>query len=114
MQSFIYVILSLLVIIGVCSAVKNFVFFVFKTDINDKAFAVVLLDENQSEMTVRSVIEQLKWSNSGLKRITAIDCGIPSESKKAVSLLLSDYQVPLLKSEEVGDLIDLWNGKLKK
>lgn len=114
MQSFIYVTLSLLVIIGICSVIKNFIFFIFKTDISDKAIAVILLDDTQSEITVRGTLEQMKWNNSGLKRTVAVDCGIARESKKAVLLLLSDYQIPLLKSEEVGDLVNLWNGKLKK
>lgn len=115
MQPFIYVFLSLLVIIGVCSLVKGLVLWIFKTDIKDNVYAVVMIDDRQAELTVRSAVENLKWNNFGLKRIAAVDCGISKENKEAVSLLPSDYQIPLLKEdEEIGDIANIWKGKLKE
>ncbi len=104
MNTFAYIIFSLLVLVGVAYIIKSVFFGFFKYNTSDSVCPIILL-KDKNEVNVRSIIEQIRHSNLKFKSIVAVDTGINEQDKNAIVLLLRDYNIPLIEKEEVGEYL---------
>ncbi len=103
MSTFSYIVFSLIVLLGTACIIKSAFYCFLKTNTCKNVCSVILLSDN--EINARAVIERIRQSDLKFKCIVAVDNGIEKEDKEAVMLLLKDYNIPLIKIEEVGEYL---------
>lgn len=101
METFIYIVLCLLSLIGAATLIRAVAFLIFNHDFSSKSVTVIFLDDDSFEMTVRSALENLKWKRGAPKRIIAVDNGLSQTKKYEAKLLLDDYNITLCKKDDI-------------
>ena len=101
METFIYIVLCLLSLIGAATLIRAVAFLIFNHDFSSKSVTVIFLDDDSFEMTVRSALENLKWKRNAPKRIIAVDNGLSQTKKYEAKLLLDDYNITLCKKDDI-------------
>ena len=97
MSTFSYIVFSLIVLLGTACIIKSAFYCFLKTNTCKNVCSVILLSDNE--------INAIRQSDLKFKCIVAVDNGIEKEDKEAVMLLLKDYNIPLIKIEEVGEYL---------
>ena len=101
METFIYIVLCLLSLIGAATLIRAVAFLFLNYDFASKSVTVIFLDDDTFEMTVRSAFEQLNWKRGASKKIIAVDNGLSQTAKYEAKLLLKDYNITLCKKDDI-------------
>ena len=101
METFIYIVLCLLSLIGAATLIRAVAFLIFNHGLSSKSVTVIFLDNDSFEMTIRSALEESKWKRTSPKRIIAVDNGLSQTKKYEAKLLLADYNITLCKKENI-------------
>lgn len=101
MEALIIIVLSLLSIIGLASVIKAVVYLILHSDLTKSCCTVILLDEDDFEMTVRSAYEYSCLTYGAPARLLAIPNNISFNTLKKAEKLLKDYNIPLCKKDDI-------------
>ena len=101
METFIYIVLCLLSLIGAATLIRAVAFLIFNHGLSAKSVTVIFLENDSFEMTIRGAVEELKWKRASPKRIIALDNGLSQTKKYEAQLLLADYNITLCKKDDI-------------
>lgn len=102
METFIYIVFSVLSLVGVATVIRGAVSLIFKSKAEKKLFTVLLLDNNNTEIVIRDTVEQMRSSKYMPSSILALDNGMDEKTKMQAKLLLDDYNITLCNAENIG------------
>ncbi len=105
METFLYILLCFLSIIGLSAVIKWVTCKILKTAFPSSAVCVVLIDDDNYEMAIKGAYENLSWQSNVYMRVLAFDNGLSSENLKSAKLLLYDYNIPLCNKENICEKI---------
>lgn len=100
METFLYIFLCFLSIIGLSATIKWIACAILKSAFPKSAVCLVLLDDENYEMSIRGAYENLRWQSNIYMRILAFDNGLLKNRKKA-KLLLNDYNIELCNEDNI-------------
>ena len=101
METFIYILMCILSLIGISTLIRGLIYVIFKFDLSEKAVTVIFLDDKTYEITIRSAAEQIKWKKGIPKNIIAVDNGLSRSAKREAKMLLNDYNIMLCEKDEI-------------
>ena len=102
MEVVLYIIASILCLLGMVTVIRAIVYALFTTDCEKSLCHIVCLKNDSAEMVLRDAVEQINWNRIGKNNeIIAVDMGLSSMGKDICKVICRDYDVDFCSVDEL-------------